>query len=80
MCVQENVHMCQLHVTCEACGYHHECVRLIDEACSVNMICHRCEAPLFVPIAADVLEEVLSDAALPNQLCVRGFALPYQYV
>lgn len=72
--------MCQLHITCEACGHHHECARLVSEGCSVNMICHGCEAPLFVPISAAVLEVVLSDDTMAKQLCVKGFALPYQYV
>lgn len=69
-----------LHVTCEACGEHHECARLVGEACSVQMICHCCETALLAPIAAQVLEAAPPRETAPDLLCVVGFALPYQHV
>lgn len=67
-----------LHITCEACGEHHECARVVKDECSVHMICHCCESSLFAPIAAQVLDAAEPNGRRPDQLCVVGFALPYQ--
>lgn len=61
-------------VTCDHCGYVHECARLIATPCTFSLCCHGCERPLTVTITREQIDRRRTDDQIEKHLGIQGLA------
>ena len=61
-------------VTCDNCGYIHECERVIGSPSTFSLLCHGCERILTVTMTQDQINRRRTDDQIEKHLGVFGLA------